>query len=226
MQIGNRVLLRRRSVAKSLVEEFSGVPRANVSDSMGRLFAGGARIRPMHASGEMAGVAITVKSRPGDNLMLHKAVNMSEPGDVIVVDASGDLTNALLGDLMLTYAKKRGVAGFVVNGAVRDVDLVKEINLPVYAAGITHRGPYKTGPGEVNVPISIDGMIIEPGDLVLGDSDGFLCVPYDLVPEVLKLAKAKQAAEDLQLKKIEAGENDRTWVDKALAAINCEIEEA
>jgi RraA family protein len=226
MQIGNRVLLRRRCVAKSLVEEFGGVPLANISDSMGRLFAGGANIRPMHNSGTMAGVAITVRSRPGDNLMLHKAVNMAKPGDVIVVDASGDLTNAMLGDLMLTYAKKLGVAGFVVNGAVRDVDLLKEINLPVYAAGITHRGPYKTGPGEINVPITIGGMIIEPGDVVVGDNDGFLCIPYDLASEVLKLAKAKQKAEENQLKKIEAGENDRSWVDKALAAINCEIEEA
>src|SRR3546814_18671417 len=125
----------------------------------------------MHASGGLAGVAITVRSRPGDKLMLHKAIDLAGPGDVIVVDAGGDLTNSLMGELMLAHAVRRGVAGFVLNGAIRDAMDFLKTNVPTYAVGITHRGPYKDGPGEINVTISLDGMVVEPGDIVIGDMD-------------------------------------------------------
>ena len=169
MSVGFRICSRKQAASLELVAEFAKLPVANVSDCMGRLAAAGPRLRPMHASGGLAGVALTVKSRPGDNLMLHKAIDLAKPGDVIVVDAGGDLSNALMGELMLAYAVKRGVAGFVLNGAIRDVDAFLKTNLPTFAAGVTHRGPYKDGPGEINVPISLDGMVIEPGDIVLGE---------------------------------------------------------
>ena len=143
----------------------------------------------------LSGAAFTVKTRPGDNLMIHKALLMAEPGDVIVVDGGGDLTNALVGELMLSHAMSIGVAGVVINGAVRDLGWIKANSFPVFAAGITHRGPYKDGPGEINVPISLAGMIIEPGDLVIGDDDGLLCVPFDHTDEVYRQAKAKNEAE-------------------------------
>src|SRR5215203_5819859 len=151
---------------------------------MSRMAHGGALLRPLHSGGVLAGPALTVKQRPGDNLMVHAALNRAALGDVLVVDAGGDLTNAILGELMLAHAQQIGMAGVVINGAVRDYGWIKKNNFPVYAAGITHRGPYKNGPGEVNVPIAIDGMVIEPGDLIVGDEDGLVCVPYDLTEAV------------------------------------------
>ena len=221
MTIGFRILERRKKVALDIAKEFLTLPVANVSDSMWRLTAGGSRLRPMHKSGQMAGPALTVKSRPGDNLMLHKAIDMAEPGDIIVCDAGGDLTNSLMGELMLAHAIKRGVGGFVLDGAVRDVEAFLEVNLPVFAAGVSHRGPYKDGPGEINVSVAIDGMVIEPGDLVIGDWDGVLSIPLDDVDSILKKTIEKQAAEAVDMAKIEAGEWDRSWVDKTLKDRGC-----
>jgi|TARA_Y100000589_G_scaffold165347_1_gene157217 regulator of RNase E activity RraA len=221
MTIGFRILERKKKVALDIAKEFLTLPVANVSDSMWRLTAGGSRLRPMHKSGQMAGPALTVKSRPGDNLMLHKAIDMAEPGDIIVCDAGGDLTNSLMGELMLAHAIKRGVGGFVLDGAVRDVEAFLEVNLPVFAAGVSHRGPYKDGPGEINVSVAIDGMVIEPGDLVIGDWDGVLSIPLDDVESILKKTNEKQAAEAVDMAKIEAGEWDRSWVDKTLKDRGC-----
>lgn len=221
MSVGFRILNRSSVAPKKQVEAFAKLPVANVSDSMSRMMAAGPRLRPMHASGGMAGVALTVLSRPGDNLMLHKAIDMAVPGDVIVVDAGGDLTNALMGELMLAYAVKKGVAGFVLNGAIRDVNAFVETNLPTFAAGVTHRGPYKDGPGEINVPISLDGMVIAPGDIVIGDADGVLAIPQADAEEVLRKTEAKQDAETRQMKAIAEGKNDRSWVDVALRERGC-----
>ena len=221
MTIGFRILERKKKVALNIAKEFLTLPVANVSDSMWRLTAGGSRLRPMHKSGQMAGPALTVKSRPGDNLMLHKAIDMAEPGDIIVCDAGGDLTNSLMGELMLAHAIKRGVGGFVLDGAVRDVEAFLNVNLPVFAAGVSHRGPYKDGPGEINVSVAIDGMVIEPGDLVIGDWDGVLSIPLDDVESILKKTNEKQAAEAVDMAKIEAGEWDRSWVDKTLKDRGC-----
>ena len=168
-----------------------GIPTPILSDNMARMFAGGAALRPYHRGGAMIGPALTVRTRPGDNLMVHKAIDLAQPGDVIVVDAGGDLTNAIIGEIMTTLAQKRGVAGFVIDGAVRDVDAIAASDFPVYARGVTHRGPYKDGPGEINVPVAIDGMVIAPGDLVIGDEDGLLCIPYDEVETVYRDAKPK-----------------------------------
>jgi regulator of RNase E activity RraA len=222
MPAGLRILRRERKVDPDVVQRFAKLPVANVSDSMSRLTAGGARLRPMHGGGVMAGPALTVKAPPGDNLMLHKAIALIEPGDVIVVDAGGDLTNAIMGEMMLMQMTKRGVAGVVINGAIRDAGYIRGQNLPVFAAGVTHRGPYKNGPGEINVPIAIDGMVIEPGDLVLGDDDGVLCVSFDHVEPVFKAATAKYDAEQRQIANIQAGTHDASWVEKQLRDMKCE----
>jgi regulator of RNase E activity RraA len=221
MTIGFRIGFRTRAVPPELVARFRTIPVANVSDMMGRLSAGGARLRPLHGGGAMAGAALTVRTRPGDNLLVHKAIDMAEPGDVIVVDAGGDLTNAIIGELMLAHTEKRGVAGFVIDGAVRDSAAIRAGTLPVYAAGVTHRGPYKDGPGEINHPIAIDGMVVSPGDLMLGDEDGMLCVPYDDVNSVLAATLDKQRVEDQQMAEIRAGTSDRRWVDAVLARSGC-----
>jgi len=223
--LGFRVLKRRRKVSAEAVALFRDIPVANVSDSMSRMAAGGPRLRPLHAGGRLVGPAYTVKTAPGDNLMIHKAIEAAEAGDVVVVDGGGELTNALIGEMMLTRAQARGLAGIVINGAVRDYAAIRAGSFPVYAAGVTHRGPYKDGPGEINVPIAIDGMVIEPGDLILGDEDGLLCVPFEHVEEVAKAARAKLTAEERQLAEIKAGTVDRSWVDAALKRLGCEIED-
>ncbi len=223
--IGNRILKRRRAVDLELAAQFLDLPVANVSDCMSRMTASGASLKPMHGGGNMAGPALTVKTRPGDNLMIHKALALAKPGDVIVVDAGGDLTNALIGEIMLGNAIKIGIAGIVINGAIRDAGEIRANKLPVYAAGVTHRGPYKDGPGEINVPIAINGMVIEPGDLIIGDEDGFLCVPIDEAPALLKATQAKQEAEKKMIAEIADGTYDDSWVDATLKRIGCEIEE-
>lgn len=221
---GLRILARRQCVASQYVQAFSAIAVANVSDCMTRMTAAGPRLRPLHGTGRLAGPAITVKTRPGDNLMIHKALDMAQPGDVIVVDGGGDLTNALFGELMLTYAVGRGIAGVVINGAVRDLDVIAAGTFPVYAAGVTHRGPYKDGPGEINVPIAIDGMVIHPGDLMLGDADGVLCVPFADVEAVLTAARAKAADEQKTLANLAARTHDTSWVDGVLRRIGCDPE--
>lgn len=214
--IGFQICKRERKVDTATVVKFRAIPVANISDSMSRMTAGGARLRPMHAGGALVGPAFTVKTRPGDNLMIHKALDMAEAGDVVVVDGGGDLTNALIGELMVAHAQTRGIAGMVLNGAIRDYDSLRTGAFPVYAAGITHRGPYKDGPGEINVAVAIDGMVIEPGDLIVGDGDGLLCIPFAQAEEVYKAAKAKNDAEEKQMAATRAGTSDRAWVDATL----------
>ena len=219
---GFRIAARTRKVDEATVARFAKLPVANVSDVMARMTAGGARLRPMHAGGVMAGPAFTVKTRPGDNLMVHRALDLADPGDVIVVDAGGDLTNAIIGELMLAFAEHRRLGGFVINSAIRDYAAIHAGPFPVFAAGITHRGPFKDGPGEINVPVAIDGMVVEPGDLMIGDEDGLLCVPYDALETVARDAEAKQAAEEKQMAATKAGTIDRGWVEATLRKLGCE----
>ena len=221
---GLQILKRERQMPTHLVEAFKGLPVANISDCMARMTAGGPRLRPMHKSGYLAGPALTVKARPGDNLMIHKALTMAQPGDVIVVDAGGDLTNALFGEIMMAIAIKNGVVGVVLNGAVRDSEEIGEGHFPIYAAGVTHRGPYKDGPGEINVPIAMDGMLIRPGDLVLGDADGLLCVPYEDAETLLAATHKKMEQEKQMMTDIAAGRLDTAWIDATLKRIGCNTE--
>jgi RraA family protein len=222
--IGFQICKRSRRVDADTVAKFRELPVANISDSMSRMTAGGAVLRPVHREGVLAGPAFTVKTRPGDNLMVHKAIDIAEPGDVIVVDGGGDLTNSLIGEMMAAQAERRGIAGIVIYGAIRDHDTLQAGTFPVYAAGVTHRGPYKDGPGEINVPIAIDGMVIAPGDLIVGDGDGIVCVPFDVTAEVLKATEAKHQAEIKQLALIKEGKLDRSWVDATLTRLGCKID--
>src|SRR6266480_2105664 len=183
-----------------LIAEFAKMVTPHLSDSMERLYAGGPRLRPMHRQGKLAGPAFTVKTAAGDNLLVHKALDAARPGDVIVVDAGGFLDNAIIGELMMTRAKQRGVAGIVIWGAIRDSAEIGAGTYPVFAAGVTHRGPYKNG----------------PGDIIVGDADGLVAVPQELAAQVLASAKAILAKETAAMKQILAGTVDRGWVDKAL----------
>ena len=216
MSASMRILDIPRRPDPRLVAEFAKMVTPHLSDSMERLYAGGPRLRPMHREGKLAGPAFTVKTAAGDNLLVHKALDSARPGDVIVVDAGGFLDNAIIGELMMTRAKQRGVAGIVIWGAIRDSAEIGAGTYPVFAAGVTHRGPYKNGPGEINVPIMMGGTPVNPGDIIVGDADGLVAVPQDMAERVLASAKAILAKETASMKQILAGTVDRAWVDKAL----------
>ena len=222
--MGFKVCRRERKVDPALVEKFKAIPVANISDMLSRMVAGGPRLRPMHAGGVMAGVALTVKTSPGDNLVVHKAFDLAGAGDVVVVDAGGDLTNAIMGEIMLAYAASKGISGIVIDGAIRDCAAIRASALPVFAAGVTHRGPYKDDPGEINVPIALDGMVVAPGDLVVGDDDGVVSVPLDDAEAVYNAALDKHEQELEQLSAAEAGTLDRSWVDASLNRLGCNVE--
>jgi RraA family protein len=219
--IGFQIAKRARKVNQQAIDQFRGVPVANISDCMSRMTAGGPTLRPMHDGTYLSGPAFTVKTRPGDNLIIHKALDLAEPGDIIVVDGGGDLTNSLIGELMTAYAAKRGLGGMVINGAIRDSAILRDGSFPVYAAGVTHRGPYKDGPGEINLPVAFDGMVVHPGDLIVGDADGVLCIPYDQVETVFAAVREKMRLEAQTIANIEKGAHDTAWIDVKLRSLGC-----
>ncbi|MEH7375716.1 RraA family protein [Neobacillus drentensis] len=208
--------------SKELIQEFENVVTPHISDNLNRMHAIASELRPYHKEGKLVGTAVTVKTRPGDNLMVHKAIDLAEPGDVIVVDAGGDLTNAIVGEIMQKLAIKKGIAGFIIDGAIRDTGAIRSETFPVYARGVTHRGPYKDGPGEINTPISVGGMVVHPGDIIVGDEDGLAVVPLEHAVELLKLIKQQQIREEDILRSIKDGTVDRSWVDQTLQQKGCE----
>ncbi len=184
------------SVSDELVEAYRSIVTPHISDNLDRL-PGAIGLSPYNGSGKLVGTAITVQTRHGDNLMIHEALNQARPGDVIVVDGGGDLSQALVGEIMMRKAQARGVVGFVIYGAIRDVAAFKESDFPCYACGVTHKGPYKNGPGILNVPVNIGGMIVNPGDLVVGDEDGLITLSPDLAQSLIpaiRQVEEKEAA--------------------------------
>ena len=182
-----------------LVGAFRGISTTIVSDCLGGC-VGAVGLEPFHGDPllTLCGVALTVRVRPGDNLMVHKALTLAQPGDVLVIDGSGETSHALVGGLMRLAALARGVAGFVLDGAIRDVAEWAEGELPVFARGHSHRRPGKDGPGEINVPIACAGLAVAPGDLVLGDADGVIAVAPGRLPQLLGEVRAKGALEEEQ----------------------------
>jgi RraA family protein len=211
----------KRIASPAQIEAARGLATSLLSDNMARLTGDSGKLRPIHpmpTGVDLCGPALTVRTRPGDNLMIHKAIDIVRPGEVIVVDGGGELKNALIGEIMATIAKKNGAAGFVIDGAIRDAAAVAGMGLPIYAAGASHRGPYKDGPGEIGGVISIAGMIVNPGDLIVCDGDGALAIPAEEADAVIKAAQAQLAKEQTTLKAIADGTLDRSWVDAALRA--------
>ena len=206
------------TVSDALLARFQGFQVANVSDAMSRT-TGTSALKPFHRrSGAMAGRALTVRTRPGDNLMVHHAIDTCEPGDVLVVDAGGVGPNAIIGEIMLALLIARGAAGIVIDGLIRDSDTIGQHSLPVYARGVSHRGPYKDGPGELHVPVSIDGMVVRPGDIVIGDGDGLLAVPPAEAEDIAGRVEAIERVEADALRAIAEGRADRSWVAQTLRA--------
>ncbi len=215
MAIGFRIHPAPARPPGELVEEFRPVVTSHLSDSMSRL-SGMVGLRRYNITGKLLGSAFTVKTRPGDNLMIHKALDLAEPGDVLVVDGGGDVTNALVGELMGMHARQRGLAGFVIDGAIRDIAFFHDF--PCYARGNVHRGSNRDGPGEINAPVAVGGLVVLPGDIMVGDEDGVLAIRPDEARAVLELARKKALDEQNAKRDILEGRQDRSWIDKALAA--------
>lgn len=228
MSVGFRVFLKRDLPSPELVEAFRALPAANVADCMGRLCALSSEIRLLSSPEApiMAGVALTVKARPGDNLMIHKALGMAGPGDVIVVSNEGDRSQSLIGEIMITYAGFKGLSGLVFDGPIRDIAMISKMAIPVYGTGTTPGGPYKEGPGEVNVPIACGGIQVEPGDIILGDADGVIVIPKRDAAAILAEAQKKAVDDAAKVVAAAKGLSDRSWIDKTLTAKKCEIIDA
>jgi RraA family protein len=143
----------------------------------------------------MVGTALTMRTCMGDNLAIHQALELLRPGDVIVVDGGGDVSRALIGEIMMTIAQSRGAAGYVIDGAIRDAAMIAQSDFPCFARAAIHRGPYKNGPGEINVPVNVGGLVVMPGDIVVGDADGVVAFPQNEAGALLQAVRAQEERE-------------------------------
>ena len=217
MSIGNRIKKTFARPEKALVEGFRGIPVSNIDDNMGRIAAVDASIYPLNPDIRLLGVAYTINAPAGDNLLFHAALDMAEPGDVLVLANKGSMSRSLCGEIMSTYAKSRGLAGIIIDGCVRDSDALRKMDFPVYAKGVTPNGPYKNEPGEINFPVSFGGIVIQPGDIIVGDSDGILVIPPEFAAEILEKAAATHASEAKQLEGIRTNQGwVRPWIEAKL----------
>lgn len=205
-------------VADTVVQKAKAFQAAIISDVTGRRGTLHGRIAPVEPRMALAGPAFTVEVRPGDNLMIHAAIALAKPGDVIVVDGKGDLSAALMGTLMLSACKKLQLGGVVIDGAVRDRLELLDLAFPVFSAGFNPAGPTKYVPGRINHPVSAGGVSIRPGDLVVGDADGVVVVEREKAPGILALAETKVADEAARMQAIARGDTASKWLPDALRA--------
>ena len=206
-------------VPADVVKKASEFAASILADVAGRRGTLDGRIAPVSPSMRMAGPAFTIEVRPGDNLMIHAAISMAKPGDVLVIDGKADRTCALMGSIMINACKKIGLAGVVLDAAVRDTEELRELGFPVYSVGSNPNGPTKFVPGRINWPISCGGVAVNPGDLVVGDADGVVVVERGKAASLLDAAAKKVADERSRIADIVAGRNlTPKWLDPALRA--------
>lgn len=209
----NRNIERVSALSVSQAAAFQAAILADVAGRRGTLHG---RVKPLSPQMKVAGPAITVEVRPGDNLAIHAALAIAQPGDVLVVDGKGDISCALLGEIMATQAEASGIAGIIIDGAVRDADALAQGSYPVFAAGLNPSGPTKSIPGRVNHPVSVAGASIEPGDLVVGDADGVVVIAKQDVERIIALAAKKLDAETRRIAGIKQGDLRPGWLEGAL----------
>jgi regulator of RNase E activity RraA len=216
--VGKRIYLRRNLPDPGLIEEFKTIPAANVADVMDRSCAMNPRIRLISRpkAPMSAGVALTVKGRAGDNLALHIAIDIAQEGDFIVVSNDADNTRSLTGGIMMAHLYSKKAAGIVLDGPIRDIDELGSWDFPIYATGATPGGPYKEGPGEINVPISCGEISVAPGDVILADADGIIVIPRNDAAVILQNAKNFQTQDSKKFEQAKNGSLDRAWVKKAI----------
>src|SRR4051812_12588637 len=206
-----------------LVRAFAQFPTPDISDMLSRLSAVNPAVRLLtDEKHRVCGPACTVKVFPGDNLMVHKALDVLEPGDVVLVDAGGSTLNAVLGDLISTKARPRGAGGFVVDGLVRDLPNIRELDaFHVFARGTTPIGPLHRGPGEINYPICCGGVVVNAGDIIVGDEMGVVVVPQGIAPELLERLKSHDSANAAYFESVKRGDFSNAWVDRILTELEC-----
>ena len=206
-------------VSPEVVKRAAAFQPAILADVAGRRGTMHGRIRALAPTMKVAGPAFTVEVRPGDNLMIHAAMTMAKPGDVLVIDGKGDQTCALTGAIMINACKVIGLAGVVVDAAVRDSLELIELGFPVFSVGTNPNGPTKFVPGRINWPVSVGGVAVNPGDLVVGDADGVVVVEREKAESLLDLAAKKVAEENKRIEGIRRNEAlQPAWLDKALRA--------
>ena len=222
--IGNRIITNISRPEKSLVERFRNIPSSNVNDMINRLYCMRQNITRMgNTEAHMLGTAFTVKVPDGDNVFIHRALDLAQPGDILVIDGNGCESRSLMGEIMFTYAQNKGLAGVVVDGAIRDVDSLRRLTIPVYAIAVTPQGPYKNGPGEINVPVSCGGQVVFPGDILIGDADGICVVRASEAEKIADLANEKLRKEEELLARYHTEGNDVQAHQKTYTAVTDRI---
>lgn len=211
--------------APSLIEQFREFDTPDISDAMNRLSTMGSEIHNLVNDAKIVGPACTVKVYPGDNLMVHQALDIAQPGDIVVVDAGGSRMNGVIGDMVSTKAKHRGIAAFVIDGLIRDLPAVKEVGLPVFARGVTPIGPLHRGPGEINYPVSCGGIVVSPGDLIVGDTNGIVVVRRDFIEIILNRLQAQRPAQQQYVADVRRGHFSNDWAMDLLKSVGCIIED-
>lgn len=204
MSIGFRAFLEFERPAPELIEAYRGIPSSNIGDCVKKLNCMFGGIRAFNDL-PLVGTAFTVKVPSGDNLVAQMALDYAKPGDILVIDGAGYTDRALVGGMMLAYAEMRGLGGFVINGAIRDLDDIRAGKIPVFAKAVTPLGPYREGPGEMNVPVVCGGQVVLPGDILVGDRDGVVVVPRKDAEELLQAARNNLAGEQKALSRMKAG---------------------
>ena len=194
-----------------ILEALQQIPTSHLSDNLDRM-QGIAGLNRYHGNKKLIGRALTVKVRPGDNLLIYKALTMAQPGDVLVVDGHGETSNALVGELIMLYAIQRGIHGFVIDGAVRDCAAFLEAGFPCYARTLNHKGPYKLGPGQINVAVNLCGQVVNPGDWVVGDEDGVVTFAPESAQDLIAKARATAEKERGIKEEIKNGQVYQKWL--------------
>ena len=206
MNVGFRVYTKIQRTPREIIDGFKDIPSSNIGDMMNRLYCmyGICSINKKF----VLGPAFTIKAPMGDNLMIHRALDLAQPGDILVIDAGGTMNRSVMGEIMFTYAQVRGLGGIVIDGCIRDAESTNTLDIPIYAKGITPQGPYKSGPGEINVPIACGGQVVFPGDIIAGDPDGIVVIRQDDAKYLLEVSRKKFDSETIKLEKYRAGELD------------------
>ena len=218
---GFRVNLNFDGVTKAQIDQLSQFETTEISDALNRMFTMNPKIRNVVDEQPLFGRAVTVKVFPGDNLMAHKALDIIKPGDVMVIDTSGEPRNAVVGDMIGNKAKHRGAAGFIIDGLVRDLSGLREIGLPVYATGITAFGPLHRGPGELGYSISCGGIVVNPGDAICADSSGVVVVRQESADDTINYLKSHRDNLAEYVANVKRGKFSNDWVDDQLSQDGC-----
>lgn len=222
---GYRVRQTIERLAPELIEAYGQFPTPDISDMLNRMYTMDAGIKSFGSVPKLVGSACTVKTFPGDNLMVHKSLDVAQPGDVIVIDTGGSQRAAVLGDLISNKALHRGVAGFIVDGLIRDADGIKETGLPVFARAVTPFGPLHRGPGELNYAISCGGIVVNPGDIVVADENGVVVVRKEFAVDTITQLRQHHEVMEEYIADVKRGMFSNDWVDSQLRRDKCEFDD-